>query len=185
MLNKPACIRQATPDDAKQCLNIYQYYAENTAFSFEESAPTVQQMAQRINAITQVYPWLVYDDNQIINGYAYASQFRPRPAYCWTAEVTIYLSDASKGSGIAGLLYQQLFAGLIEQGFYNAIAVITEPNPESEIFHQKMGFEKIGTFKSIGYKSGQWNDIGWWQKQLQPVKANPGKPSAFNEIDKE
>ena len=185
MLNKPDCIRQVTKADAEQCLRIYQYYADNTAFSFEESAPTVGQMVQRIGAITREYPWLVYDDNHIISGYAYASQFRPRPAYRWTAEVTIYLSDNSKGSSIASALYQQLFARLIEQGFYNAIAVITEPNPESEMFHQKMGFEKIGIFKSIGYKLGHWNDIGWWQKRLQPVKADPGNPRAFNEMDQQ
>ena len=169
-------IRHATLCDAQQCLGIYAYYAKNTAFSFEEDAPDEPQMAQRIGKITQDYPWLVYEDNQTILGYAYASQFRPRSAYCWTAEVTIYLHDQAKRSGIASRLYQELFDDLIQRGFYNAVAVITEPNPQSERFHQKMGFEKIGVFKSIGYKLGKWNDIGWWQKQLQPKAADPVKP---------
>ena len=177
MLNNSDYIRWARPDDAQQCLAIYHYYVEHTAISFEEGAPTVEQMAQRIGATTAIYPWLVYEHNQQIQGYAYASQFRPRPAYRWSVEVTIYLNDESKGSGIAVSLYRQLFTCLIEFGYFNALAVITEPNPKSERFHQKLGFEKIGTFKSIGYKLGQWNDIGWWQKQLQPMMVNPDMPT--------
>ena len=179
MLSKSDCIRLATPADASECLRIYTYYAENTAFSFEEGAPNVEQMAQRIGTIVKNYPWLVYDDDQTIKGYAYASQFRPRPAYRWTAEVTIYLDSDANHSGIASRLYQQLLSILIQQGFYNAVAVITEPNPRSERFHLKQGFEKIGVFKSIGYKLDQWNDIGWWQKQLQPMQLNPTKPKTI------
>ena len=176
MSTKTDCIRHATPADAPQCLHIYSYYAENTAFSFEDSAPDLHQMMLRIRDITQHYPWLVYEKNHSIQGYAYASKFRPRPAYRWTVEVTVYLDHDAKGSGIAKHLYNRLFMILAKQGFFNAVAVITEPNPESEKFHQKMGFEKIGTFNSIGYKLDQWHDIGWWQKRLQPMKANPKNP---------
>lgn len=183
MLNNSDHIRVALPDDAQQCLNVYRYYVENTAYSFEEGTPTADQMSKRINAITSRYPWLVYEKKSIIRGYAYASQFRPRPAYRWTVEVTIYLDDEFKGTGIAACLYQQLFEMLVKQGFYNAIAVITEPNPVSEKFHQKMGFAKIGTFKSIGFKLGQWHDIGWWQRRLWQLRSNPLGPDGFSELD--
>ena len=180
LLVKSGPIRPAKPEDAQQCLDIYRYYAENTAFSFEENAPTVEQMAQRIADISRIYPWLVYEQDQVVLGYAYASQFRPRPAYRWSVEVTIYLDDKAKRLDIARQLYQELFAVLIKLGYYNALAVITEPNPESERFHLKLGFRKIGTFESIGYKLNQWNDIGWWQKQLQPVESCPVMPLAVN-----
>lgn len=182
-MTETVSIRLATPDDARQCLDIYRHYAENTAFSFEENAPTLQQMAQRIAEITRVYPWLVYLQDQAVLGYAYASQFRPRPAYRWSAEVTIYLDDRAKRLDIARQLYQQLFSVLIRLGYYNALAVITEPNPESERFHLKLGFRKIGTFESVGYKLNHWSDIGWWQKQLQPVKSSPVMPLRLDKLD--
>ena len=181
-MTESGSIRLATPGDAQQCLDIYRYYVENTAFSFEEGAPTAHQMAQRIGDITRVYPWLVYERNQKVLGYTYASQFRPRPAYRWSAEVTIYLDDSAKRTDIARHLYEQLFATLIRLGYYNALAVITEPNPESERFHLKLGFRKVGTFESIGYKLNQWSNIGWWQKQLQPVTPGPQTPITLNEL---
>ena len=183
MLINSGSIRLATPDDARQCLDIYRYYADHTAFSFEESAPTVEQMAQRIANISASYPWLVFEQDQVVLGYAYASQFRPRPAYRWSAEVTIYLDERAKRSDIATRLYQELFSVLIKLGYYNALAVITEPNPESERFHLKLGFRKIGTFESIGFKLNQWSDIGWWQKQLQPVRPTPVMPLALSKLD--
>ena len=181
--NNSTFIRRAVSKDAKQCLDIYKKYADQTAYSFEQCAPSISQMAERIESITLTYPWLVFECDQLIRGYAYASQFRPRAAYQWTAEVTVYLNDQSQGSGLATELYQQLFKVLVKQGFFNAIAVITEPNPQSERFHQKMGFEKIGVYKSIGYKLDQWHDIGWWQKSLQPIHLNPGSPILFADID--
>ena len=179
MLSDSDLIRPISHHDARACLGIYQFYVENSVVSFEEIVPTIEQMTERIESTSQSYPWLVYEVNGCVAGYAYGSSFRPRPAYRWAAEVTIYLAAQFKGKGIAAELYQSLFDALIKLGFYNAIAVVTEPNPESEKFHQKMGFKKIGKFESVGFKLNQWNDIGWWQKQLQPVAKNPLTPKAF------
>ena len=159
-------IRQVKQTDAEQILDIYRYYVENTAISFEETVPTINEMSGRISKTTQLYPWLVYEQQGKVSGYAYASSFRDRPAYRWTVEVTIYLADAAKGSGVATKLYQELLDILTQQRFRMAIAVVTEPNCESEKFHKKMGFKKIGVFESVGYKHEQWQNTGWWQKQL-------------------
>ncbi len=158
-------IRPAKPGDAEGILEVYRYYVENTAISFEQTVPTISEMSQRITMTTENYPWLVSLLNEQIVGYAYASRFRTRPAYRWTVEVTIYLADQAKRSGIATKLYNALFDELAKQNFRTAIAVVTEPNPESEKFHQKMGFRKIGTFESVGYKLGQWHNTGWWQRE--------------------
>jgi len=160
------CIRAVISSDAEAIINIYRYYVESTAVSFEEKVPTLTQMIERIESTTKHYPWLVYLQDEQITGYAYASKFRSRSAYRWTAEVTIYVADKVKRSGSASKLYTALLDSLVEQNFKSAIAVVTEPNPESEKFHQKMGFRKIGTFTSIGYKLNQWHDTGWWQKML-------------------
>ncbi len=160
-------IRSVSVSDAQAILNIYRPYVESTAISFEEKVPDVNEIRNRITAVTQNYPWLVYETEQELLGYAYATSFRARPAYRWTTEVTIYLTDNAKGTGIATELYQALFQDLVERRFNVAIAVITEPNPASERFHQKLGFRKIGVIESVGYKFSQWHNTGWWQKHLQ------------------
>ena len=177
--------RRVRENDAKACLRIYRPYVEKTAISFEEDVPSVKIMRQRIQHSSRQYPWLIYEQDSKVAGYAYASGFRPRPAYRWSAEVTIYITEKIKGTGIAQCLYQKLFEILIKQGFHNAIAVITEPNPESEKFHQKMGFRRIGVFQSVGYKLNRWHNIGWWQKQLQTTEQQPIELIPFSAIELE
>lgn len=171
-------IRNVNKTDSEACLDIYRWYVEHTAFSFEETAPDQAQFSRRIEAITETYPWLVYELNGKVLGYAYASSFRPRPAYRWSAEVTIYLTAKAQGQGIACQLYEELMQKLARLGYYNAIAVITEPNPPSEAFHRKIGFRRIGVFESIGYKLGAWHNVSWWQKSLQPPQAIPVQPGS-------
>ena len=159
-------IRPVSVTDADAILSIYRPYVENTAISFEEKSPDVREMCKRITTLTQSHPWLVYETGHELLGYAYATSFRARAAYRHTSEVTIYLADNAKGTGVASQLYQTLLDDLASRGFYTAIAVVTEPNPASEKFHQNLGFRKIGVFESVGYKLGRWHDTGWWQKQL-------------------
>ena len=159
-------VRPVSVTDAQAILRIYRPYVENTAVSFEEKSPDVSEMRKRITTITQSYPWFVCETGHELLGYAYATSFRARAAYRFTTEVTIYLADNVKGTGVASRLYQTLLDDLASRGFYTAIAVVTEPNPASEKFHQKLGFRKIGVFESVGHKLGRWHNTGWWQKHL-------------------
>jgi phosphinothricin acetyltransferase len=116
----------------------------------------------------------VADDGGRALGYAYGSRFRPRPAYQWTAEVTVYLHPEARGRGVATALYSALCDCLRRQGFFAAIGVITIPNPSSVALHEKLGFRRIGVFPRVGFKLGGWHDVGWWSLALgEPVESPP------------
>ena len=162
-------IRDAQPDrDAAACLEIYAPFVRETAVSFEEIVPTVEEFAGRIRTIGATYPWLVMEIDGRVVGYAYASPHRARAAYRWAAEVTVYVAPESRGSGVGRRLYAELLDRLRRQGFQAACAGITLPNPGSVALHEAMGFEPVGVYKRIGWKAGAWRDVGWWQLALQP-----------------
>ena len=140
-------IRLATSDDAPQIQAIYAPIVRDTFISFEKVVPTVDEIAGRITKTLQQYPYLVCDIDGQIAGYAYASSFRSREAYQWTAEVTAYIHPDFHRRGIGHGLYTSLFAILREQGYFNAVSVIALPNPASVGLHEAMGFQKIGVFK--------------------------------------
>lgn len=171
-------IRPAAETDAAQILAIYQPFIENTSITFEYEVPKVEVIKDRIQKITETYPWLVLEVDGQVGGFAYASKFRERKAYNWCAESSIYLSSEFSGKGYGYILYQCLFDLLKEQGFFEVIAVITWPNQPSENFHKKVGFEHCGIIKKSGYKFEKWQDILIMQKELKPIDAivNPVIP---------
>ena len=97
-------IRLATPADAEAILKIYAPYIENTSLTFETDVPSVKNFADRISTYLETWPWLVYENNGIIGGYAYATRHRERTAYQWCTESSIYILDEYKGTGIAKAL---------------------------------------------------------------------------------
>lgn len=101
-----------------------------------------------------------------IVGYAYSAPFRPRPAYRFTRETSVYLSAQAAGKGLGTRMYDDLLRRLREDGMHTAIALITMPNPGSEKLHLKMGFENIGVMKEAGKELGEWRDAGWFQLML-------------------
>jgi phosphinothricin acetyltransferase len=109
------------------------------------------------------YPWLVAEVDGSLAGYAYASRWRERPAYRYTAESTIYLSQESGGHGYGSKLYNALLDELRAGGFHAVIGVITLPNPASIALHEKLGFSKVAHFSQVGYKFEHWLDVGYWQ----------------------
>ena len=123
-------------------------------------------MATRIEAKLPRYPWLVADDNDSVIGYAYAGAHRERAAYAWSAEVSVYVAETARRRGVARRLYQTLFDLLDRQGYRMAYAGITLPNPASVGFHEAMGFEPVGVYHNVGWKHGQWRDVGWWELVL-------------------
>ncbi len=159
-------IRMATPADAAQILDIYAPFIKNTATSFEMEVPTVAQFAQRMAHYLAEAPWLICEEDQVIIGYAYASPHRGRAAYQWNREVSVYVHNHHYRKGIARLLYETLFELLSLQGYTNALAGIVQPNEASVRFHESLGFEKVGTYRNIGYKLGAWRDVAWYEKFL-------------------
>lgn len=159
-------IRTATTDDAQDLCDIYAPYVENTAISFELKAPTVTDFAERILCFSSHYPFLVYEEDGAILGFAYASKYHDRAAYQHSASVSVYLSQTQQNKGIGSALYAALFRDLEEQGVHTCLACVTLPNEKSLALHQKFGFEEVGIMRSVGYKLGQWHDVIWLQKML-------------------
>jgi L-amino acid N-acyltransferase YncA len=175
-------IRVAKVEDAAGILAIYAPFCESTRVSFEVAAPSVEEMRERINRISATYPWIVAEENCRILGYVYASRLRERAAYQWTVEVAVYVSPEHQRRGLARALYTSLFAILRIQGYFKAFASVTLPNEASVGVHQALGFCPAGIFKGVGYKSGEWLDVSWWQRDLQPAIDNPPEPGPFTAI---
>ena len=166
-------IRPATTEDAKRLLEIYAYYVEKTAITFEYDVPTEEEFRQRIEHITQKYPYIVLEEDGVIQGYAYAGVFKDRAAYDHSCEVTIYLDNNTKGKGYGRALYEKLEEELKNRGITNLYACIGDPIEEdeyltknSEHFHQHLGYTKCGEFHKCGYKFGRWYNMIWMEKMI-------------------
>ena len=171
-----ATIRLASQNDAQQIRDIYAPFCENSPVSFETQAPTAQEMGQRIAKTLRSHPWLVYEIDGELLGYAYASPHRERAAYRWAVDVSAYVREGYRRLGVGRSLYRSLFALLRLQGFYRALAGITLPNPGSVGLHRAMGFQPLGTYHSIGYKCGRWHDVEWFQLALRDCNGVPEDP---------
>jgi L-amino acid N-acyltransferase YncA len=163
-------VRIATPADAKAIAAIYAPYVLETPISFEEIPPDASEMARRLIATAETYPFLVYEDGSELLGYAYGSTHRSKPAYRWSVETTIYVARHAHGKGIGRTLYAELLDLLTRQGFHSAFAGIVPPNDKSVRLHEAMGFRYLGTFPEIGFKHGKWHDLGWWHRPLAEEK---------------
>ena len=166
-------IRSATKNDAKRLLEIYAYYVENTAISFEYETPDLSEFRSRIEDTLKKYPYLVLEADGVIKGYAYAGVFKGRAAYDHCCEVTIYLDRDSRGNGYGRALYTTLEDALRKTGMINLYACIADPIAEdeyltrnSEHFHQHMGYTKVGEFHKCGYKFDRWYNMIWMEKMI-------------------
>jgi phosphinothricin acetyltransferase len=177
-------IRQAGEKDAKELLKIYTPFILNSGITQETEVPAEQEFQQRITETIKERPWLVCEINGEIAGYAYAGKHRERKGYQWCTEPSVYVAEKFYRHGVASALYTALFEILILQGYVNAYAVITLPNEKSVAFHESFGFTYLTTYKKIGYKLGQWHDVGWWQLQLNPHTDNPQQPVKFSLLDR-
>ena len=177
-------IRIAAEADAPGMLEIYAPFILNTGITQETEVPSVADFQQRIISNLAERPWLVCEINNEIAGYAYAGKHRDRKGYQWCTEPSVYISEKYFGLGVPYALYTALFDILKLQGYVNAYAVITLPNDRSIAFHKKFGFEYLTTYKNIGYKLGQWHDVGWMQYEINPHNKDPMDPAKLPAIDK-
>lgn len=170
-------IRRATAPDAAAIAAIYAPYVLASAASFEADAPDAEEMRARIAAGGDLHPWLAACEGQGPPlGFAYACAFRARPAYRFTVETTVYVAEDARRRGIGTLLYRALLPLLEAQGYAQAIAAITLPNPASAAMHEALGFARAGTYEQVGFKLGQWHSVGLWQRALAPMAVPPQEP---------
>ncbi|WP_408959884.1 N-acetyltransferase family protein [Natrinema sp. 74] len=169
-------IRVATPADAAAVRDIYAPFCESTAVTFEEATPTEAELADRIGSTLESHPWLVCETDDEVVGYTYAGPLRKRRAYEWVVELSIYVAESARRSGIGRALYESLFAVLERQGIRDAYAVTTVPNPETERFHERLGFERLVDFPGIGYADDEWRDVAWWRRPLAEKTDDPDRP---------
>lgn len=170
--------------DAARVAEIYRPYVEETIISFEEVAPTADQMTDRIRSTLAWTPWLVAEDDGRVVGYAYATRHRERAGYRWSVDISVYLDQESTGRGIGGALYRELLDLLRRQRFVNVYAGITLPNDASVGLHRAIGMEQIGTYERVGYKFGQWLGVTWFGMRLADPADPPAEPIPFPELDR-
>jgi phosphinothricin acetyltransferase len=166
-------IRDATPEDAPACRELYAPYVRDTAVSFETEPPTVEEMRQRIADAQRNHAWLVLEDDGRVAGYAYGGPFMSRPAYRWACTVSVYLEPGRRRTGAGRALYEALFERLAGRGLREALAGIALPNEASVGLHRALGFEDVGTYRRVGWKLGRWHDVAWVQR---PLTSGSGPP---------
>jgi len=165
-LNADVTIRTARAEDAADIQAIYAPFVQETSVSFETVPPSVEAMAARISSNLARHGYFVAQSDAGILGFAYASPYRPRPAYDRTAEVSVYLAPQAQGRGLAQALYRALFAHLAARGFHTAVAIVTLPNPQSAQLHERCGFAHVGSLQDVGRKFGQWHGTAIYQRMI-------------------
>ncbi len=159
-------IRPCTPQDAARICDIYNHYVRETVVTFEESPVAEADMARRIADVTARLPWLVWEGDDGILGYAYASPWKTRAAYRHAVEASIYLVPEATGRGLGTRLYEALIEELRKLNLHCVIGGAALPNPASVALHEKLGFTKVAEFKQVGYKFGRWIDVAYWELML-------------------
>ena len=175
-------IRLATEADLPAILDIYGPYVLHTAVSFEYSVPTLEEFRERFRSITAQFPWLVWEEEGAVLGYAYGSLPFSRAAYRWVCASSIYLAPQAQGRGIGQRLYAALEDLLKAQGYRKTYAIITSDNPGSVRFHEKQGFRLIGEFPDCGVKFSKLYSVVWMEKSLNPDGIPKVFPKSVNEV---
>lgn len=164
-------VRKAKETDFKRMLEIYAYYVKNTATTFEYEVPLSKEFSERIQNIMERYPCLVALKDGEIVGYAYAKELNERKAYSHSCELTIYIDKSSRGLGFGKILYEELEKELKKTGISNLYACVAFTDRKDEyltnaspLFHERLGFEKVGVFKKCGCKFNRLYNIAWYEK---------------------
>jgi phosphinothricin acetyltransferase len=156
-------IRPVVPEDAEAIRGIYNYYIVNTTVTFEEEPVSRKIIEDRIKALMEKYPWLIYEEEGEVLGYAYIHPWHERSAYRFTAEDSIYVKQGKTGKGIGIALYDRLLEETRKLDIHVLMSVITVPNDASTGLHERFGFKQVGCFTQVGYKFGRRLDVGYWE----------------------
>ena len=187
-MDKQVVIRLADPArDAASILALYAPYIEKTAITFEYVVPEQAAFEQRVKDIAAEFPYLLLEIDGELAGYAYAHRQAERAAFGWNAELSIYLKESFTGYGLGMPLYRLLEELLEMQGYINFYGVITASNAGSIAFHEKMGYQIIGTHERTGYKFGAWHGVVWMHRRVHEnapreiMSVHALSPKAVNE----
>jgi phosphinothricin acetyltransferase len=163
-------VRAAAPADLEAVAAICAHYVTTTVTTFEEVPPTAADWRRRLDDLAgRNLPFLVAGTNGTVCGYAYASPWRPKPAYRYTVEDTVYISPAHTGRGLGRALLGALLTGCEEAGARQVIAVIADTGSDASVaLHRRLGFTPAGRLRQVGRKHGQWIDTVLMQRELGP-----------------
>ena len=161
-------IRSASSGDADRICAIYNHYVLTDIATFEETLVPVDDMRQRVEDVQKQLFWLVYEDAGSVLGYAYAGRWKPREAYRYSVELSVYVDPERVGEGIGKQLYSDLLDRLRETQVNSVIGGVAGNNPMSIGLHRSFGFEQVAHLRAVGFKFGQWIDVRYFQLLLQP-----------------
>lgn len=162
-----AAIRAAAPSDTAAIAEIYNHYVTQTVVTFEEVPVAAAEIARRIEEVQSAsLPWLVAEAERHVVGYAYATPWKARTGYRFSAEITVYLAPGHGRRGLGSQLYDQLFPLLQARRIHAVMGGIALPNEASVALHEKFGLRKVAHFKEVGFKFDRWIDVGYWQRTL-------------------
>ena len=165
-------IRAASEADAAAVAAIYGHHVLTGFGTFEQAAPTARDMAGRIaEVLAWGLPYLVAQDDAAdggaVLGFSYASPFRPRAAYRYTVEESVYVAPGLQRRGVGKALVSQVISTCEAMGFRQMVAVVGDSGNAGLIgLHRSLGFEQMGIGRSFGFKHGRWVDIVWMQRAL-------------------
>lgn len=167
-MTHPLILRDANEDDMPAVLAIYAHHVIHGSASFELEPPTLEQMRQRrADVCAHGLPYLVAERDGQVVGYGYATLYRPRPAYRFTVEDSVYVREDMSGLGIGQALLSRVIERCIEGGRRQMVAIIgNSENLASIRLHERQGFRKVGVFESVGFKHGRWLDTVIMQREL-------------------
>lgn len=176
-------IRDASEADMEAIRDIYAHHVLYGLATFEEVPPSVEELCfRRASVLAAGLPYLLAELNGEIVGYSYATAYRPRPAYRFTIEDSVYVADGFGGRGIGSALLEELIARCEKGPWRQMLAVVgNSGNAGSLGLHRRMGFQPIGTFKSAGFKLGRWVDTVLMQRALgEGDRTAPGQIPPFD-----
>jgi phosphinothricin acetyltransferase len=182
-MTAPVAVRACRAADLPAICAIVNHYIETTTINFRTEPQTPEEWGKDWQQYGKTHPWLVATVGSALAGLAYATPWKARSAYSWACEVTVYVSPEHCRRGIGSVLYQRLLALLDAQGYRTMVAVIGLPNDPSVALHEAFGFERVGTLREVGYKMGEWHDVGFWQRRLDSPNGVPRAVGPVPEID--
>lgn len=175
-------LRLATPNDAQALVGIYGQYI-HTPITFEYKLPSTREFQDRITHTLEGYPYLVWEENGVPVGYAYAHRFKERAAYQWGAELSVYIAQGRTSHGIGRKLYGALMELLAIQGVRTVYGIVTVPNEKSEGLHRGLGFQDAGICHNTGYVAEGWRDVQTFEKFIGSFDLEPVPITPFPQLD--
>lgn len=172
-------LRDAADGDLAAITALYAREVEGGTASFETSPPSLEEMTQRFAAVKgHALPWLVAEIDGRFAGYAYASPFRPRPAYRYGVEVSIYVEERARRRGVGRALLEALIDRTRSRGLRHLIGAVSDSDTSaaSIALHHALGFRHVGVYRQVGWKFGRWLDVSLMQLDLDPYGGPPTAP---------